>query len=449
MGVIATGPVWIAAFRGVTTIDAGPLLPTESWLGILWSLAHASMVGLLVWGVLRVGLAKLEHPIGGKSPRKRKPPPTPARLLQLSTRQQYLMLAITVADLAIAHRDLVLTAPAELFRNPVVTIEAIRRDAAEQGWSYYRLLRQPIDYPYQWRFVSKPDRLHELQLVERGIMKVHLLLPEQIAVFPVSSTFLLHDFELFNKRLHLDWGQASLESQRLGYHPYQKLGANYLLLPAATTPPNVEDWRELDLEYFLDGSVKLWASKQPPDRAWLVNRIEVASPPANSRHSTLTAKTAEVYDRLDGLGGPQVGAVVEAGNDEVDRLSPVLIAGGSLPPPSDAGACRIVHYSPHRVEVNVTADREVFLVLSDRYDTDWKAELVRTDGTTDPLEVWRTNRVMRGVQLPPGENRVVFRYRPATFYLGAAISLLTILGLTVIGIAARRRVAKQLLRPSA
>jgi uncharacterized membrane protein YfhO len=43
----------------------------------------------------------------------------------------------------------------------------------------------------------------------------------------------------------------------------------------------------------------------------------------------------------------------------------------------------------------------------------------------------RVNGLFRGVHLTPGEHVVTFTYHPAMFYLGAAISVVTALGLAL------------------
>jgi uncharacterized membrane protein YfhO len=75
--------------------------------------------------------------------------------------------------------------------------------------------------------------------------------------------------------------------------------------------------------------------------------------------------------------------------------------------------CRIVVDEPQRVEVEVELERRGLLLLNDLYYPGWEC----SHG-----EILRTNRTMRGVLLSPGRHRVVFTYRPRSFYWGASIS---------------------------
>jgi len=80
--------------------------------------------------------------------------------------------------------------------------------------------------------------------------------------------------------------------------------------------------------------------------------------------------------------------------------------------------------------------------LSDLFEDNWIVEEV-ADGRLIPHPMLRTNRIMRGVMLQPGEHHLVFRYVPTRFYVGATISAIgwmIILGAT--GVVLFRREGK-------
>ena len=64
---------------------------------------------------------------------------------------------------------------------------------------------------------------------------------------------------------------------------------------------------------------------------------------------------------------------------------------------------------------------------------------IETDGQSRSQPILRTNRVMRGVVLPPGEHRLVYRYRPKSFYAGAIVSAMTSAGVGIALLARWRR----------
>jgi hypothetical protein len=76
---------------------------------------------------------------------------------------------------------------------------------------------------------------------------------------------------------------------------------------------------------------------------------------------------------------------------------------------------------PNRVEVELRACGRGVLVLADRFLPGWEAIL---DGK--PVPIVRADWLLRGVEVPPGEHRVVMRYRPWSFRLGALLSLLAL-----------------------
>jgi hypothetical protein len=84
------------------------------------------------------------------------------------------------------------------------------------------------------------------------------------------------------------------------------------------------------------------------------------------------------------------------------------------------GRASIVRDDPQTVEVAVEADAPGFLFLADQYAAGWTAEV---DGTLG--EILRANHAFRLVAVPGGRSQVVFRYRPTSLWIGAAISLAT------------------------
>ncbi|MFN8534770.1 MAG: oligosaccharide flippase family protein [Dehalococcoidia bacterium] len=83
------------------------------------------------------------------------------------------------------------------------------------------------------------------------------------------------------------------------------------------------------------------------------------------------------------------------------------------------GAAMITRYEPNRVEILATAETPAMLVLADTYFPGWRATIDDQD-----VPIYRANGLFRAIELPPGEHRVVFRYSPFTFQIGAYLSLI-------------------------
>jgi hypothetical protein len=110
------------------------------------------------------------------------------------------------------------------------------------------------------------------------------------------------------------------------------------------------------------------------------------------------------------------------GESSFDPAATVLLPGEtSAGPGTGAGnsTVQIVSYEPEQVQLDVHADGEGWLVLTDTFYPGWVAEV---DGQAAPMQ--RADLYFRAVALGPGEHRVVFRYRPAGTYAGLAVGAL-------------------------
>ncbi len=441
MGAVVGGPLILTWFKTMPPSElAGPFQAGDAWLRLMWSFAQTSAVGLAAWLILNVASVKPSPPAQA-SPAKRKAP-SPAPLRQtLSARRRRLLLALVMLDLAIAQRTLVWTAPASLSAAAPEMLELIRRDAAQQGWDFYRVYHQNFKYPPDWSNRPHPDRLHELHTLEREALQSRLALPHGLNVIPVIGTFVLLDADLFGDSFTVD-PMIPPDFQAAGNAMREASGIAYLLLPPDTKPPIESRWRQLPAPKAVDGVFSVWAAKEPPRRAWLVPAVDVAPPLTLSGVTEIGRKTVDVLERIYRLGGRRAVAIVEAAGDSAARLTPLAVRPGTTATAlSEPQTCRVVVSQPSRIEVEVVHDKPAFLVLSDLYDTDWQAELHSPSAPPQPLEIYRTNRIMRGVMLPAGEHRVVFRYRPLAIYLGGFISLTTLLLLGVAAGVARKRAA--------
>ena len=104
------------------------------------------------------------------------------------------------------------------------------------------------------------------------------------------------------------------------------------------------------------------------------------------------------------------------------------------PPVSRRGdAARIVVDEATRVEVEAELAADGMLVLVDSVYPGWQASV---DG--EPVEILPANHLFRGVLLPAGRHRVVFRYRPWTVPVGAAVSGLAAIAIAGLWVHARR-----------
>ncbi len=184
----------------------------------------------------------------------------------------------------------------------------------------------------------------------------------------------------------------------------------------------------------------------PPERVAALlaafNTAYVTSPKDLGRYRGLQAVLvpsspleAYVY-RVDGLVPrayvPHTIAPVVRAEDAIDYLRGadeparrVAVAAADVPlgtPPRMRGSATLAAYRSQEVEVTATMETDGLVVLSDTFYPGWEATV---DGAAAPIV--RANYFARGVFVPAGAHRVVFRYRPASHRLGALVSTATAL----------------------
>ena len=102
--------------------------------------------------------------------------------------------------------------------------------------------------------------------------------------------------------------------------------------------------------------------------------------------------------------------------------------------------CHIVEMQPQRVVLDVELLGAGVVVLNDLYFPGWTASVISQGQPAErEIAIFRTNRIMRGVFLPPGQHRITYAYRPPRFVLGATISAISWLSLVAFACAIVRR----------
>jgi len=130
-------------------------------------------------------------------------------------------------------------------------------------------------------------------------------------------------------------------------------------------------------------------------RAFLVNRYRALP-------------TAEVLDAVrDRRFRPESEVILERQPPRFEPSEDVSAPGSAV----------VVSRRANEVAIETESDHGSILVLTESYYPGWKAEI---DGS--PAEILRANYVFRAVVVPEGNHEVVFRFRPASFIIGAIVS---------------------------
>ena len=356
------------------------------------------------------------------------------------------LLMLTVVDLGLANRWMVVTAPARDWQTPSPVVQRIRQDA-----SFCRVYRDPFWLPPSWQRQSSTDRLSELLRWECRTLSPKHNLSAGIPLANVAGTMMDYDYEVL---LQIPWDQSPA-GRDLPDLPFSLplclvlTGSRYLVLPALSPEEragfaSVVGWalahqgvagqvsvRQGGLKPTLqmletpgEASISLWLNPAALPRAWIVHDVVTLPPLATADPRAIRLRAEQVLLAGGKLRDLRRTAVVET-------TESIAAAGSDTPAIARDEPCRVVDINPQRVEVDAELSRPGLVVLGGQYDPGWRL-VVRTAGQVErSAAILQTDRVLRGVWLPAGHHHLIYTYRPTLFYLGAAVSLLAWLALGV------------------
>ncbi len=163
------------------------------------------------------------------------------------------------------------------------------------------------------------------------------------------------------------------------------------------------------------GDVKIYENLDNLPRAFIVHQAQVLAedteivaamrdPSFDPTSTVILAQPAGLQDEITTAGKSPAAQQVSVGNNSV----------------------KIVSYAPEQVVLDADASAPGYLVLADTYYPGWEASV---DGQSVPI--YRANLIARAIELPAGRHRIEFNYRPRPFYIGAAISLVSLLAVVI------------------
>lgn len=221
------------------------------------------------------------------------------------------------------------------------------------------------------------------------------------------------------------WGHDGIYPERIITF-YGRLGSNiwnavepvasvtHYLNESGTEPAFPLDTGPFMHETTLD-NVEVYRNAGALPRAFLVPRVEV-------------------YDSVDALFARMADPSYDPGAAAVTAEPPAGSAPeGNVP----IGRATVTRRTATTVDVMYTGSRAGVLVLADAYYPGWTAKI---DDET-PAEIFPVYHAFRGIVVPEGQHTVEFRYHPASFRIGLAISIFTfiVVDVVAIGLLLRRR----------
>ncbi|GAB4310721.1 MAG: hypothetical protein Kow0059_00300 [Candidatus Sumerlaeia bacterium] len=201
-----------------------------------------------------------------------------------------------------------------------------------------------------------------------------------------------------------------------------------------------------------DGELKVYENREAFERAWVASVGALAAGPEDALKFLQFRRfnpRSEVVLEYSGGDDPRLAALLDSGQFRLfdnprDALRRFELRPAAAPPRSTAGfdqaagTARITQYRNDRVIVEAELAQPGFLVLSDTFYPGWRASV-----NGQPVSMFRANGFLRAVPLPAGRHSVEFRYVPDSFYQGAALAALTMIGCAAAWITQRLRRRRQ------
>jgi hypothetical protein len=424
--VLLRGPVIAWGQRvGTPSQGSGPFQATAAWVALRNALAHSAVLFACFAGVLRIRAVR---------PR-------------LSSALAVLLACV---DLALANHALVWTVPQAIFDEPSEVATLLAADREEQPGPPVRIHRQTVWYPFGWFSTGSPQRLEEQARWERQTLQPLHGLPANVAytltlgimepprylalfrpwLLPVGPTLgpvlglepaeqVLHyprrAFDLWaTEYFLLPVDPAGWRDSSRGYASF--LDRTQLIAPDAATisdPRSSDAWRR-------NSDWRLLRNLAAYPRAWIVHQIQVIPNLDDLDESQRLVRIRTLLFENDAIWNDSERPVVdtrevawiESGDPARDRPRLQSLQANA------AESVEFRRFAPDRVELVATLESRGLVVLAETDAPGWTAEI---DGK--PERIWRANLGMRGVVVPSGTHRLVFRYDPASARFGAILSL--------------------------
>ncbi len=365
----------------------------------------------------------------------------------------WLAVAGLALDLGMANAYHVLTVPQSAFAGESLALEVIRQaEAADPSPGPYRVQRVGRWWPERWAGQASPRRFEEIVRWERDTLRPNyglplgvestfyfdtiepldyglFFLPWSISPDPATRRTLglkpgqnvwyypRRGFDLWNTRYFVVPGRLVWESEVRGYGSVVPHSTTVYPRPASFQGPEgaarrarwmaTEDFRVLRNEAYFP-------------RAWVVHRAYLIPKVRGFRLADRLEQNVKMLyqgDEFWNLPGFPVLDPHRVAWVETDRPREIArFLSWSEPDPAEV--VTVTPRDPLCVAMTAVLRSPGLVVVSDMDYPGWE---LTVDGRA--AEILRTNRAMRGVALPAGAHRLIFRYNPLSFRVGIALSL--------------------------
>jgi hypothetical protein len=356
-------------------------------------------------------------------------------------------------DLGVANAPLVWTVPQTEFDKPSTAAREIAiaertGPSSSSTAGAFRVHRMRASYPEGFALRPSPERLREAAAWERNTLQPLHALSLHLDYTLIEGIFESDDYALFfsGRLVSPRDPSGSVVGPPVYSLPRQAFdlwNTRYLIMTVTTNgwlggehgferlyPPDevVADDRRAK-SWIEREDWQLLRNKSAFPRAWLVHFLRVRRP-ITQRHGLEQAKLmddlvyqADTYWNDPGRGVYDLKMMAFVETNQPERLAGYIARAAVAPTES----VTITRYEPRRVELAATLERPGLVILADVYYPGWKLTI---DGA--PAPIYRTNRMMRGAAVKEGRHTLVYTYDPASFRIGAILSITGLLALGLL-----------------
>jgi hypothetical protein len=209
------------------------------------------------------------------------------------------------------------------------------------------------------------------------------------------------------------WGWYNLDDQLAHPKLLDYMSAKYLLINRSSLETNeghaAENYRKLRESYvpvYTDGENEILLNPTALPRAYVVKKYR-NEPPDKEKALALLAS--------DEFSADTEVVLCNAGKIEEGQFS------------CTEATVTIEKLEPEQVTISAELNGKGLLVLTDQFYPGWQASI---DGK--PTEIYRANYLFRCVVAPAGKHRIVFEYRPKSFFYGKILFFAGIIFITAM-----------------
>ncbi|MDO8551067.1 MAG: YfhO family protein [bacterium] len=211
---------------------------------------------------------------------------------------------------------------------------------------------------------------------------------------------------LLNMNIKIYPKLSVMEPNDLALKMLRMQNVKYLITPFKTNIKDLSLEKEVDFD---TGQV-----------SFNIYRLSAPLPHAFIVHQTQTLPISKILNEIS--------------RDNFDPQKTVLLEEkisktNELPNQQGNDKAEVTSYLPEKVVVRTEAENGGYLVLTDSYFPGWEAKI-----DNKPVKIYQADYLFRAVKLEPGNHEVIFEYKPKDIYLGAKISIGTLIVILILSL---------------